>query len=127
MQGILVFAALTSLLGGTAARADFVLSGPSPPQSADLATDQPAPRPTHWSLRTRAPAVAQGFGRRVPLAFAVRQIVPTSVHVSYAPGVNTGAQVDWTGGAPWEQVLRSTIEPLGLRLLTGRGSVELRR
>lgn len=49
--------------------------------------------------------VAQGFGKQVPLALALRQIVPASYRFSFASGVNAGQMVDWQGGAPWDQVV----------------------
>jgi len=127
MQRALVFIALTSFLGAPLARADFVLAGPSPPKAADMSTGQPPTRTNRLPVRIHTLASAQGFGQRVPLSFAVRQIVPPSVRVSYGPDVDSGAVVDWTGGAPWDQVLRAAVEPLGLRLVVGRGTVEVRR
>ncbi|HME25952.1 MAG TPA: hypothetical protein VKI44_32225 [Acetobacteraceae bacterium] len=125
-----MFAALASLLGGACARADFVISDPAAPEPAGASAGEPSPHPHRVPARTRSVAsagVAQGFGRQVPLSFAVRQIVPPAIHVSYGPDVDTKALVDWSGGALWDQVLRAAIEPLGLRLLIGRGVIELRR
>ena len=129
MQRVLVLAALASLLGAASARPDFVLSPPSQPDPAGVTAGPPSAHPYRAPVRTRSPAsagIAQGFGRQVPLSFAVRQIVPSFVHVSYGPDVDTSAPVDWTGGAPWDQVLRAAVEPLGLSLITGRRTAELR-
>jgi hypothetical protein len=57
-----------------------------------------------------------GFGREIPLAFAVRQIVPPLVKVTWGLGVDMTALVDWQGSRPWNAVLRDTVRPLGLRL-----------
>ncbi|MBV8202788.1 MAG: hypothetical protein JOZ15_19400 [Acidobacteria bacterium] len=63
----------------------------------------------------------------MPLRFAVRQIVPPAIQVAYGPDVDTDARIDWTGGAPWDQVLRTAVRHLGLHLIAGRGTIELRR
>jgi hypothetical protein len=71
--------------------------------------------------------VAEGFGDKVPLSFAVRQIVPKAVKVSFGPGADPTAVVDWKGGRPWNQVLRDAVAPLGLRLVMTNMAVEIRR
>lgn len=93
-------------------------SGPiilSPPRSGMMR------RPT----LARAVPIASGFGRHVPLAFAVRQIVPAGVKTTFGPGVDQAAAVDWTGGGPWNEVLRSTVLPLGLRVTVGWAVVSI--
>ena len=62
------------------------------------------------------PLTARGFGSKVPLAFAVRQIVPATINVSFAPGADQDALVDWQGGKRWNIVLTEAIRPLGLEL-----------
>lgn len=106
------------------ARADFQLT-PTSPGAAQ--TSPPAPAPIVLSsLASRVPArrtaaalaipVAYGFGRQVPLAFAMRQIVPAGVKTTFGPGVDQTALVDWSGGRPWVEVLRTAIHPLGLHV-----------
>ena len=97
------------------ARADFVLQGteaPTPPieTASRTVTCASNPKPV-----ARFP-VANGFGEQVPLAFAVRQIVPASVRVRYADGVDQNALVDWTGGEPWNETVRTAVKPLGLHV-----------
>ncbi len=76
--------------------------------------------PPSGSIRRRTPPpaipIANGFGRQVSLAFAVRQIVPAGVRTTFGPGVDQAALVDWTGGAPWTDVLRTAINPLSLHV-----------
>ncbi len=71
----------------------------------------PAPHP-----RDRDPSVARGFGSQIPLAFAVRQIVPSTIKVLYGPGADQNALVDWQGGKRWSVVLAEAVRPLGLRI-----------
>ena len=89
---ILAILATTTL--GSTARADFVITSP-PPAADPPVVPGPQPRmpayPVHpTSTRFK---IAYGFGHQVPLSFAVRQIVPPAITVTYRPGT------DPTGGA----------------------------
>lgn len=66
-----------------------------------------------------------GFGQRVPLDFAVRQIVPPHVKVTFAPDVDLSRQVNWAGGDTWNRVLASTVYPLGYAIDVGHNSVRI--
>ncbi|HRC27259.1 MAG TPA: TcpQ domain-containing protein, partial [Alphaproteobacteria bacterium] len=57
---------------------------------------------------------AIGFGRDVPLAMALRQVVPPSYGFSFADGVDQGQRVSWAGGKPWDQALDAALRPKGL-------------
>lgn len=74
----------------------------------------------------RAP-VAHGFGDHVPLSFAVRQIVPASLRVTYANHVDPSALVTWTGGQPWNVVLVHAVRPLGYRVWVSATTVHIFR
>ena len=100
------------------AKAEFVML--SPP--AAPATHDPAPSAAHAAPKRRLarphvsavePALS-GFGDRVPLSFAVRQIVPANFQVAYADDVQKDAPVDWKGGEPWRATLADAVRPLGL-------------
>lgn len=120
--------ALTGVLLATAAlapaaRADFAIVGSPPPEPPSTRPAQPTtapPGPQRFKT-------AEGFGKRIPLAFAVRQIVPKTVKVTYGSGANPASLVDWTGGHPWNRVLAAAIEPLGLRLVITSMAVEIRK
>ena len=71
--------------------------------------------------------VARGFGKDVPLAFATRQIVPPQVKVTFGPGVDQAALVDWKGGRPWVETLQAAVRPLGLRVAVSRMAVSVVR
>ena len=60
-------------------------------------------------------------------AFAVRQIVPATVKVTYGPGADPNALVDWKGGQTWNRVLLAAVKPLGLRLVLTHTAVEIRK
>lgn len=115
-----------------AAHADFVIAG-APAPTASRPTLPPsggAVRPRFTTTTRSAPprfSTAYGFGDQVKLSFAVRQIVPKAVKVSYGRGADPNALVDWSGGKPWNQVLRAAIARLGLHLVMARMAVEIRK
>lgn len=135
---------ILGLLGaGGSARADFAFLSAEPPivpasaraAAAPLdirpaaALDEPPAQPDarRKTTRLRAPLVAHGFGDQVPLSFAVRQIVPRSIKVTFGPGADDTALVDWRGGKQWRLVLGEAIAPLGLRLSLQAQSLTIHR
>lgn len=74
----------------------------------------------------RAP-IAHGFGHDVPLSFAVRQIVPARLRVTYANQTDLSALVNWEGGEPWNVVLANAVRPLGDRLSVTPTTVRIYR
>jgi hypothetical protein len=130
---------LLALLAGAllskadAARADFVVKSAAPAVAAsqpvsmapiidpqDLPS-KPKPMPAwHWK-------VAKGFGNKVPLGFACRQIVPATVRVTFGPGATPAMLVSWKGGKGWNEVLREAVKPIGLRLVMTHMAVEVRK
>ena len=105
-----------------AAQADFVIIGPRPATPPSARTWAPAnhPAPPHFKIAT-------GFGDRIPLSFAVRQIVPSDVRVTYGPGADPNAHVNWKGGEGWNRVLLAAVKPLSLRLVMTNLAVEIRK
>jgi hypothetical protein len=109
---------------GAAVRADFLITTAAPAARIAAAS---SPSPTPDNPRRHSLIVAYGFGDRVPLAFAVRQIVPAGIHVTYGPGADRTALVDWRGGRGWNRVLAAAVKPLGLRLVFSRRAVDIRK
>jgi hypothetical protein len=121
------------------AHAEFVMLAPpaapaatgAPPGAPlDIRPDPLGPnaRKHVTSARKDPPAaipIANGFGQSVPLAFAVRQIVPATIQVSYGPTADQDALVDWRGGRKWTRVLREAVRPLGLRVRLRRSTVTI--
>jgi hypothetical protein len=60
-------------------------------------------------------AEAVGFGRDLPLALALSQVVPAQYSYSFAKDVNVGTTVSWQGGKPWNMVLDDMLSQKGLR------------
>jgi hypothetical protein len=109
-------------------RADFVVRSAAPPAGSAADPDE-GPGAETPAKRSSPPrfAIAYGFGKAVPLAFALRQIVPASVRITYGPGADPHAIVNWQGGRGWNRVLAAALKPLGLRPVFTRAAVEIRR
>lgn len=77
-------------------------------------SEEPAAKPDiAWNENTNFPVV-ESFGKDIPLAMALGQIVPAQYAYSFGAGVNPGVAVSWDGGKPWNEVLQSAIAPHGL-------------
>ena len=133
----LVLTTFVSLTMAGHARAEFVVKTAQPARVSD-AVPQPAPiTPAEPNTESQAEAqptpdkpqfkIAFGFGKSVPLAFACRQIVPNAVKITYGPGADRAALVNWKGGDTWNHVLRDAVLPLGLHLVMTTMEVEIRR
>ena len=116
---------LAATIPAATARADFVITSmPPAPTPPPIVQAIPGKSPAPASRRLK---VAFGFGARIPLSFAVRQIVPPAVKVTYGPGADPNALVDWKGGQAWNRVLFDAVKPLGLRLVMTHMAVEIRK
>ncbi len=69
--------------------------------------------------------LANGFGRDVPLSFAMRQVVPSHVQVVYDKEVDRSTLVNWQGGRPWIDVIRTTVRTVGLHVTVSPGIVRI--
>lgn len=74
---------------------------------AKMAALSPVMRPPQYE-------VVQGFGREIPLAIALSQVVPAEYTYAFDASVNAGESVSWQGGQPWDQVLANMLMPSGL-------------
>lgn len=57
---------------------------------------------------------AVGFGRDLPLALALSQVVPAEYSYAFGKNVNVGASVSWQGGKPWPEVLNDMLAQNGM-------------
>ena len=69
---------------------------------------------------------AAGFGRDLPLALALSQIVPPEYSYAFGETVDTGAIVSWQGGKPWDKVLEDMLAPAGLMAVIQNNQVTIR-
>lgn len=96
----------------------------------------PAPlQPTLAAAPTRQPAAqiqgnhfsdAVGFGRDLPLALALSQVVPAEYSYAFAQNVNVGTMVSWQGGKPWNVVLDEMLAPNGMKADIQDGQVVIK-
>lgn len=77
-----------------------------------IAQTLPVPEAIKTSPET-AFAVAEGFGKDIPLVLALRQIVPPSYAYRFQNKSDAGLRLSWQGGRPWNQVLNDALAPLG--------------
>lgn len=92
---------------------------PSPRQPSVVAMPRPA-TPEGHPAPVAAPvtgdyAEAVGFGRELPLALALSQVVPPEYSYAFGTDVNVGSTVSWQGGKPWNQVLEEMLATQGMR------------
>jgi len=55
-----------------------------------------------------------GFAKQVPLAVALRQVLPVGYGFSVDPDVDLGVLVSFQGGKPWRDTLKEALDPAGL-------------
>jgi hypothetical protein len=108
------------------ARAEFVLVSPATSADSHVHTPQALSTKLHSKLTRPAPdPPLAGFGARIPLSFAIRQIVPSRFLVSFADTVDKDAPVDWNGGKPWLPTLSDAVRPLGLMVFVAGAAVTI--
>lgn len=67
--------------------------------------------------------IAEGFGRDIPVALALSQIVPAGYNFAFAPGADAGARISWDGGRPWNHVLTDALAPRGMSAVVNGNTV----
>ena len=96
-----------------------------PSQFAQINAAPAMPRPAvPQSVQQMAPASpdgqgngyseAIGFGRDLPLALALSQVVPPEYSYAFGQNVDVGSTVSWQGGKPWNEVLNEMLAPSGM-------------
>lgn len=58
---------------------------------------------------------AVGFGKDLPLALALSQVIPGDYALFFESAIDSEANVSWQGGKAWDAVLQEMLAPLGLR------------
>ena len=70
--------------------------------------------------------VIEGFGRDIPLALVMQQIVPAGYAYSFETGIDPGTRVSWDGNQPWNIALQDAVTPLGMHVIVSDMTVWLR-
>jgi hypothetical protein len=73
-----------------------------------------AAQPAPIKAAASSNGIVQGFGKNIPLAFALRQVVPHEYNFTFAPGVEEGKPVSWSGGSDWQTVMGRMLSDNGL-------------
>lgn len=111
---------LTPLPGG-----QNVYGNPSPVQAQNVMPTPAIPVPRPPSSGQYQDAV--GFGKELPLALAMSQVVPADYSFSFASNVDAGATVSWQGGKPWNEVLNDMLAPQGLTAIISGQQVTIQQ
>lgn len=68
---------------------------------------------------------AVGFGRDLPLALALSQVVPPEYTYAFGSDVNVGSTVSWQGGKAWNLVLDEMLATQGLRAVISGNQITI--
>ena len=86
----------------------------SMPRAPQIAPRPMAPKPVVSKPRTQND-LAVGFGNDLPLATALKQVLPENYTYILDQNIGVGQKVSWNGGQPWPIVINNMIAPLGLK------------
>ena len=86
------------------------------PYPLEEAAVEQAKEVIHWNT-PESYEVIEGFGKDMPLALALRQIVPAKYAFSFGSGVNPGERISWQGGKPWNEVLSDATSSAGIKVV----------
>ncbi|MDX2027615.1 MAG: TcpQ domain-containing protein [Alphaproteobacteria bacterium] len=70
--------------------------------------------PSTFAPSSSSTGVVRGFANQVPLAVALRQILPPGYGFSVDQDVDLGVLVSFRGGKPWRETLKDALDPAGL-------------
>lgn len=100
---------------------------PEPPPAETVASPSTAPAVMPTPVFTPAPDLVEGFGKDIPLAIALRDIVPSHYAFSFSPREIAGTKISWRGGKPWQDVLKDALTAHDLDLAMNEGSILILR
>lgn len=86
---------------------------------------QPAPAAQPDVAANNGFTEAVGFGRDLPLALALSQIVPPEYSYAFGSNVNVGSTVSWQGGKPWNEVLNDMLATQGMRAVISGSQITI--
>ncbi|MER2519572.1 MAG: TcpQ domain-containing protein [Bdellovibrionales bacterium] len=93
---------------------DGVVSGLEVVGNAGALSDNVAADGSESVATKKSSGVVKGFASKVPLAVALRQILPNGYAFSIDPNVDMGTLISFQGGRPWRETLQESIVPAGL-------------
>lgn len=88
------------------------------PAPVMTAVAPPAPKPSEDYIPSGIDATpVQGFGKDIPLALALQQVVPSNYAYKFADGVSPAQKVSWNGGKAWPRVLSDMLADSNLQVV----------
>ncbi len=106
---------------------NYVVS-PSPRAIAPVVVGgDPEPLVSSSGRSSDGDGAVRGFADSVPLAVAMRQVLPPDHGFSVDPDVGSDVMVSWRGGKSWRQTIKDMIQPAGLSMREREGLVIISR
>ncbi len=103
-------ASITPIPGGDSAKLGNIEATPL----ASAKMPRPATPENYTAPAGGGYAQAVGFGRDLPLALALSQVVPAEYSYAFGKNVDVSASVSWQGGKPWPEVLNDMLAQSGM-------------
>lgn len=100
---------------------------PVAPAPVAMPSQTPAPSAPAPSAPVATNAVVQGFGKEIPLALALRDIVPSSYTYAFGSGDMASVKISWRGGKAWQDVLAAALAPQNLQASISGNTVTIIR
>ena len=97
------------------------------PAPVAMPSQTPAPSAPAPSAPVATNAVVQGFGKEIPLALALRDIVPSSYTYAFGSGDMASVKISWRGGKAWQDVLAAALAPQNLQASVSGNTVTIIR
>jgi hypothetical protein len=107
---------VTPLAGEGSEISPIVIEGTPMPSSSQPAPAMNQQNASLGSLPSMPDTTVQGFANNVPLAVALREVLPPGYGFSIDQDVDLGTLVSFQGGRPWRDTLQSMLSPAGLEM-----------
>ena len=101
--------------------------------TVDLSAETTEPQPAQVEVQPAQPVqpeaqedqgpALEGFGSDIPMALALREVVPSHYAYAFKNWSDAGLTVSWNGGKPWRGVLSDMLAPHNLTYSVTDGSV----
>lgn len=95
------------------------------PETTPVATPVATPTVPSESDNATDNATIEGFGKDIPLALALRDIVPSSYAYVFTTNDIAGTKISWRGGKPWQTVLQTALAAKNLQARVTAHIVEI--
>jgi hypothetical protein len=115
--------------GSATDQSSYVLSSapaqPAPARPAKEATDLSSA--TLTIPASTANETVRGFGTQIPLALALRQILPVGYNFSIDQNIEVDTPVSYKGGKSWRETIKDMLAPAGMSMREQGAAVTVSR